>query len=160
MAVTNINISAATGINELRRMNSNVLNGNTATTAITWDALTQLSSTNDKDVYVATTGTYGAAVPISDHDGKYVLLVRNVGTVADKTVSIKAGNAPYFGAQNALTVTAAKATAAGSGTETVYVDTALCLDSAKYLQLSGERKGCFVVISDSADVQVALIKLP
>lgn len=138
--MTDIKISAGYGLNELNRMNSVSL--------ISWQPLIQLSQTDDADVYVATTGTHGLALPINEKDSKYVLLIRNVGT-SDKTVYIKAGDAEYYGAQNALTITATKATAH-----------AICLDSARYMQMSGPRKGCVVVLSNSTDVEVALIRLP
>lgn len=138
---TNIKISAGYGLNEINRMNSANL--------ISWQPLIQLNQTDDADVYVATTGTHGVALPINEKDSKYVLLIRNVGTSENKTVYIKAGDAEYYGAQNALTITATKATAH-----------AICLDSARYLQMSGKRKGCVVVLSSSTDVEVALIRLP
>lgn len=158
--MTDIKISAGYGLNELRRMNSVILNGNSTATAISWKPLIQLSQTDDADVYVATNGTHGLALPINEKDSKYVLLIRNVGTSADKTVYIKAGDAEYYGAQNALAITASKATAATESAETVYPIHAICLDSARYMQMSGKRKGCVVVLSNSADVEVALIRLP
>ena len=139
--MTDIKISAGYGLNEINRMNSVSL--------ISWKPLIQLSQTDDADVYVATTGTHGLALPINEKDSKYVLLIRNVGASENKTVYIKAGDAEYYGAQNALTITANKAAAH-----------AICLDSARYLQMSGKRKGCVVVLSNSADVEVALIRLP
>lgn len=160
MAITNINIDTTAGLNELRSMNSNKLNGGSGVT-LTYKALTLLDSTEDADVYIATTGTYGLAVPIPESDAKYVMLIRNVGTSADKTVLIKAGNATYYGAPGNLTVVAAKAVAAVDGvSETGYKPTAICLDSARYMQMTGARKGCIVVLGASADVEVALIKLP
>ncbi len=150
--MTDIKISAGNGLNELNRMNSVSL--------ISWQPLIQLNQTADADVYVATTGTHGLALPINEKDSKYVLLIRNVGTLENKTVYIKAGDAEYYGAQNALTITATKATAATGSSETVYPIHAICLDSARYLQMSGKRKGCVVVLSSSTDVEVALIRLP
>lgn len=150
--MTDIKISAGYGLNELNRMNSVSL--------ISWQPLIQLNQTADADVYVATTGTHGLALPINEKDSKYVLLIRNVGTSENKTVYIKAGDAEYYGAQNALTITATKATAATESAETVYPIHAICLDSARYLQMSGKRKGCVVVLSNSTDVEVALIRLP
>lgn len=150
--MTDIKISAGYGLNELNRMNSVSL--------ISWQPLIQLNQTADADVYVATTGTHGIALPINEKDSKYVLLIRNVGTSENKTVYIKAGDAEYYGAQNALTITATKATAATESAETVYPIHAICLDSARYMQMSGKRKGCVVVLSNSTDVEVALIRLP
>jgi hypothetical protein len=165
MAITNILATTTAGVNELRRMNSNLLNGSTSTTAITWAPLVQLDSTGDADIYIATTGTYGLAIPISEKDAKCVILIRNVGVSADKTVLVKAGNAPYYGALNNLSITATKAATATatSGTitkQTVYVETAICLDSARYLQMTGSRAGCIVILGASADVEVALVELP
>jgi len=150
--MTDIKISAGSGLNELNRMNSVSL--------ISWKPLILLNQNTDADVYVATSGTHGLALPINEKDSKYVLLIRNVGTSADRTVYIKAGDAEYYGAQNALTITANKATAADTGKETVYFIYAICLDSARYMQMSGPRKGCIVVLSKSTDVEVALIRLP
>lgn len=159
MAITNITASAAAGVNELRRMNSNLTNGS-STTAITFKAMVQLSSSNDAGIYIGTTGTYGLAFDAPEKDCKYVYIIRNVGTSAAQTVLIKAGNAEQYGATNNLSITAAKATAAGSGDETIYVDTAIQLDSAKYMQFGTEWNGQIVFLGASADVQIAQIRLP
>ena len=87
-------------------------------------------------------------------------IIRNVGTSADQTVLIKAGNAEQYGATNNLSITAKKATAAGSGDETIYVDTAIQLDSAKYMQFGNSWNGQIVFLGASADVQIAQIRLP
>lgn len=159
MAITNITANAAAGVNELRRMNSNLTNGS-STTAITFKAMVQLSQTNDAGVYIATTGTYGLAFDAPEKDCKYVYIIRNVGT-ADKTVLIKAGNAEQYGATTNISIKAAKATAAVAGTsETVYVDTAIQLDSAKYMQFGTSWAGQIVFLGASADVQIAQIRLP
>jgi hypothetical protein len=159
MAITNITANAIAGVNELRRMNSNLTNGST-TTAITFKAMVQLNQTNDAGIYIATTGTYGLAFDAPEKDCKYVYIIRNVGTSADKTVLVKAGNAKQYGATKNLSITAKKATAAGSGTQTTYVDTAIQLDSAKYMQFGNSWNGQIVFLGASADVQIAQIRLP
>ena len=159
MAITNITANAAAGVNELRRMNSNLTNGS-ANTAITFKAMVQLDATEDAGIYKGTTGTYGLAFNAPEKDCKYVYIIRNVGTSADKTVLVKAGNAEQYGATNNLSITAKKATAAGSGTQTTYVDTAIQLDSAKYMQFGTSWNGQVVFLGDSADVQIAQIRLP
>lgn len=160
MAITVIKADATAGLNEIRRMNSNKLNGASAT-AITFKAMVALDATADADIYVAQTKTYGLAVDYLEKDSKYVFVIRNVGAAADKTVLVKAGDYPAYGANADLSITAAKATAAVTGTsETVYVDTAICLDSAKYMQVNATRKGQIIFLSASADVQIAVIRLP
>lgn len=159
MAITNITADATAGVNELRRMNSNLTNGST-TTAITFKAMVQLDQTNDAGIYKASTGTYGLAFNAPEKDCKYVYIIRNVGTSADQTVLVKAGNAEQYGATNNLSITAKKATAAGSGAETTYVDTAIQLDSAKYMQFGTSWNGQIVFLGASADVQIAQIRLP
>lgn len=159
MAITNITANAAAGVNELRRMNSNLINGG-ANTAITFKAMVQLNQTNDAGIYIGTSGTYGLAFNAPEKDCKYVYIIRNVGTSNDKTVFVKAGNAKQYGATNNLSITAAKATAAGSGTQTTYVDTAIQLDSAKYMQFGNSWNGQIVFLGNSADVQIAQIRLP
>lgn len=159
MAITNITANATAGVNELRRMNSNLTNGST-TTAITFKAMVQLDATEDAGIYIATTGTHGLAFDAPEKDCKYVYIIRNVGTSADQTVLIKAGNAEQYGATNNLSITAKKATAAGSGDETKYVDTAIQLDSAKYMQFGTSWNGQIVFLGASADVQIAQIRLP
>lgn len=159
MAITNITANATAGVNELRRMNSNLTNGS-STTAITFKAMVQLNSTNDAGIYIATTGTYGLAFNAPEKDCKYVYIIRNVGTSKDKTVLVKAGNAEQYGATNNLSITAKKATAAGDGDETKYVDTAIQLDSAKYMQFGTSWNGQIVFLGASADVQIAQIRLP
>ena len=159
MAITNITADATAGVNELRRMNSNLTNGST-TTAITFKAMVQLDATEDAGIYIATTGTYGLAFNAPEKDCKYVYIIRNVGTSADQTVLIKAGNAEQYGATNNLSITAKKATAADSGAQTIYVDTAIQLDSAKYMQFGNSWNGQIVFLGSSADVQIAQIRLP
>lgn len=159
MAITNITANATAGVNELRRMNSNLTNGST-TTAITFKAMVQLDATEDAGIYIGTTGTHGLAFNAPEKDCKYVYIIRNVGTSADQTVLIKAGNAEQYGATNNLSITAAKATAAGSGVQTTYVDTAIQLDSAKYMQFGNSWNGQIVFLGASADVQIAQIRLP
>ena len=159
MAITNITADATAGVNEIRRMNSNLTNGST-TTALTFKAMVALNSENDAGIYIGTSGTYGLAFDAPEKDCKYAYIIRNVGTSADKTVLIKAGNAEQYGATNNLSITAAKATAAGEGEETVYVDTAIQLDSAKYMQFGTAWNGQVVFLSNSADVEIAQIRLP
>jgi|LSQX01.2.fsa_nt_gb hypothetical protein len=159
MAITNITADATAGVNELRRMNSNLTNGST-TTAITFKAMVQLDQTNDAGIFIATTGTHGLAFNAPEKDCKYVYIIRNVGTSKDQTVLIKAGNAEQYGATKNLSITAKKATAAGSGKETTYVDTAIQLDSAKYMQFGNSWNGQIVFLGASADVQIAQIRLP
>jgi hypothetical protein len=159
MAITNITANAIAGVNELRRMNSNLTNGST-TTAITFKAMVQLNSTDDAGIYIGTTGTYGLAFDAPEKDCKYVYIIRNVGTSADKTVLVKAGNAKQYGATKNLSITAKKATAAGGSAETAYVDTAIQLDSAKYMQFGNSWNGQIVFLGASADVQIAQIRLP
>lgn len=159
MAITDITANATAGVNELRRMNSNLTNGS-ANTAITFKAMVQLNQTNDEGIYIGTTGTYGLAFNAPEKDCKYVYIIRNVGTSENRTVLVKAGNAKQYGATNNLSITAAKATAAGSGTQTTYVDTAIQLDSAKYMQFGNSWNGQIVFLGNSADVQIAQIRLP
>lgn len=160
MAITNITANAAAGVNELRRMNSNLTNGS-ANTAITFKAMVQLNQTNDAGIFIATTGTHGLAFNAPEKDCKYVYIIRNVGTSNDRTVLVKAGNAKQYGATKNLSITAAKATAAVDGTsETEYVDTAIQLDSAKYMQFGNSWNGQIVFLGNSADVQIAQIRLP
>lgn len=159
MAITDITANATAGVNELRRMNSNLTNGS-ANTAITFKAMVQLNQTNDEGIYIGTTGTYGLAFDAPEKDCKYVYIIRNVGTSTDRTVLVKAGNAKQYGATNNLSITAAKATAAGSGAQTIYVDTAIQLDSAKYMQFGNSWNGQIVFLGASADVQIAQIRLP
>lgn len=159
MAITNITANAAAGVNELRRMNSNLINGS-ANTAITFKAMVQLDADEDAGIYIGTSGTYGLAFNAPEKDCKYVYIIRNVGTSADKTVLVKAGNAKQYGATNNLSITAEKATAADDGKETTYVDTAIQLDSAKYMQFGNSWNGQIVFLGASADVQIAQIRLP
>lgn len=159
MAITDITANAAAGVNELRRMNSNLTNGS-ANTAITFKAMVQLNQTNDAGIYIGTTGTYGLAFNAPEKDCKYVYIIRNVGTSNDRTVLVKAGNAKQYGATNNLSITAAKATAASGSAQTTYVDTAIQLDSAKYMQFGNSWNGQIVFLGNSADVQIAQIRLP
>lgn len=159
MAITDITANATAGVNELRRMNSNLTNGS-ANTAITFKAMVQLNQTNDAGIFIDTYGTHGLAFNAPEKDCKYVYIIRNVGTSNDRAVLVKAGNAKQYGATNNLSITAAKATAAGSGAQTIYVDTAIQLDSAKYMQFGNSWNGQIVFLGTSTDVQIAQIRLP
>lgn len=159
MAITDITANAAAGVNELRRMNSNLTNGS-ANTAITFKAMVQLNQTNDAGIFIGTYGTYGLAFNAPEKDCKYVYIIRNVGTSNDRTVLVKAGNAKQYGATNNLSITAEKATAASGSAQTTYVDTAIQLDSAKYMQFGNSWNGQIVFLGNSADVKIAQIRLP
>lgn len=126
-----------------------------ATKALTFSALVSLSQSDDDDVYTATTGTYGLAVDWRNHDSKIVLLIKNVGTSANASINILGGDDKVFGANKPLELTITKTTT-GSASPLV----AITLDSGKYIQMAGARKGHIVITGATADVEVAVVKLP
>lgn len=160
MAITNIVATTTAGVNELRRMNSNLTNGS-STTAITFAPLVALDATEDAGIYTVTTKAFGLAIPITDKDSKYCIIIRNTASAADANVYIKAGNAAEHGASADLKIVAAKSTAAVDNvSETVYVDTAIQLDSVRYMQMTGSWAGKIVILGAAVTVMVAVIKLP
>lgn len=169
MAITDVKITTTAGINELRSINSNYVNGSSSLAALTYKALAALDSTNDADIYTATTGTHGISIPVDGKDAKYVILLKNVGTSSNADVYVVKGDASYYGATANKALTLTKATGATATAEesvatitaeSEYVITAICLDSAKYMQTTGSRKGSIVICGATTDVEVAIIKLP
>lgn len=116
-------------------------------TTLAASTMAALSSTNDADIYVATTGVYGTAIPIEERDSKYVFLLENTDTSAAKKVYVKAGNNPYYKGLEDLEVTVAASSVV-----------ALCLDSAKYAQYEGERASEIVFVGADNKVKVTAIK--
>lgn len=138
MAITNIKKN----VNEL-------LYRNEASSAITFNALVALSSTNDADIYTATTKTYGVSFEAVDRDDKYVILVKNGGNAAAK-VYVKGSDNPMYGADIDLEINVPVGTIA------------LTVDSANYAQYKaeGHRKGEIILLGNAATIEVAVIKLP
>jgi hypothetical protein len=148
MAITDIKLTAVTSLTARNSMSA----------AITWDDLVALDATEDADIYVTTTGTYGLSVPVSERDSKIVLLLQNTGVSANAAIKVLAGNGTTKG--GAISLTLAKSTAAGETTPTVTPQYALTLESALYKHVSGSRKGYINIIGATSDVEVAVIRLP
>lgn len=131
-----------------------------------FNALASLDSTNDADVYVTSTGAYGVSFEIPDRDDKYLLLLKTRAT-SDKTVYVKKGDNPSWGAGADLEITvkrgntgtASTSTISSYGTEAI---TALTIDSAQYGMWKAEnpRKKQIVIVGADNTVSVCLIKLP
>lgn len=148
MAITDIKATAG----------ASVTSRNTLSSAITWDDLVALDQTADADIYVATTGTHGLSVPVSERDSKIVFLLQNTGVSANATVKVLAGNGTTKG--GAISLTLAKSTAAGETTPTVTPQYVLTLESAFYKNVTGDRKGYINIIGATTDVEVAVIRIP
>lgn len=94
----------------------------------------------------AISATDGAQVDMSGSDDRILILIQNAATSA-KTVTIKAGNGV------AGVVDLEKSIAASSYT-------LLRVDSARFKNLSGADKGNLLITGDSADIKVAVFRLP
>ena len=130
-----------------------------------FNALASLNETNDADVFVTSTGAYGVSFEIPDRDDKYVLLLKH-DQATDQTVYVKKGDNPSWGAAEDLEIVCKKGKAATAADSVVTMGTtsltALTIDSAQYgmWKADNPRKKQIVIVGASANVSVALIKLP
>lgn len=94
----------------------------------------------------AVDATSGAELTMAAGDDKYLILVQNAATSA-KSVTIKKGN----GLQGVADLTK-------SLEESSY--TALVIESGHFKNVSGDDKGKVIITGGSADIKVAVFKLP
>lgn len=154
MAITNINKDAY--VSKLTKYN-----GYEVSSDITFTALTALNSTNDADIYVATTGANGIEFTLDDRDDKYVLLLQNCAETA-ATVLIKKGDNPSYSAGADLSISLTAATGSTTKLADVLPIKAVNVDTAKYGTWDAKNprgKGKLVVVGSATTVKVALVKL-
>ena len=97
-------------------------------------------------LFAAVDATAGAEFEMSGRDDKMLILVQNAATSA-KDVTVKAGNG-IQGVNDLVASVAASST------------TAFVLDSGRYKIVSGADAGKVIVMGASADIKVAVFKLP
>lgn len=88
----------------------------------------------------------GAEFEMSERDDKYLILVHNTASAA-KDVKVKSGN----GLQGTGDITASLAASSY---------TFISLESGRFKNVSGADKGKVVITGGSADIKVAVFKLP
>lgn len=122
-----------------------------AATAITVQALTARNKFATAALKTAITAAVdasdGALVPFGERDDKYLILVENVHASAAKSVTIKAGDSFQAGGDLTLEIAAASYTF-------------IAIDSGRYLITTGTNKGKIHITGTSADIKVAVFKLP
>lgn len=122
-----------------------------AATAITVQALTARNKFATAALKTAITAAVdasdGALVPFGERDDKYLILVENVHASAAKSVTIKAGDSFQAGGDLTLEIAAASYTF-------------IAIDSGRYLITTGTNKGKIKITGTSADIKVAVFKLP
>lgn len=120
-------------------------------TAITVQALTkrnEFATTADfTGITAAVDATNGALVPFGERDDKYLILIQNVNTTTAKSVTIKGGDSFQAGGDLTLEIAKEKYTF-------------VAIDSGRFLNTTGTNKGKILITGTSADIQVAVFKLP
>ncbi len=96
---------------------------------------------------VAINATDGALVDYSNKEDARILLILENATAAENTVTIKAGDS--IQGISDLTVTLAS-----SETKVITVE------SGKYMNVSGQNRGCILITGNNANIKVAAIELP
>ena len=123
-----------------------VLRVNTGYSLVATAALGSLASTDA--YYKASTGTYGAKLPVEKKMTHYALLIENSDSSAAADVFLVANEHPFFEKED-LKISVAEST-------TVVVQ----FDTGRYVRLFGADKGHLIVRGAAATVKVALIELP
>lgn len=94
----------------------------------------------------AVNATDGAEFVMKERDDKYLILVQNAASAA-KTVTLKAGDGFQAGEDLVHSVPASSSSI-------------ISIDSGRYKKLSGEDKGKVIILGASADIKVAVFRLP
>lgn len=122
-----------------------------ARTVLTVNELTERNKFLDcgaiSSIAAAVDPTEGAEFAMKERDDKYLILVTNANGSASKSVTIKAGN----GLQGRVDLT--KSIDAGD----YHI---IAIDSGAYKNVSGTDKGKVVITGASADIKVAVFRLP
>lgn len=88
----------------------------------------------------------GAEFVMKERDDKYLILVQNAASAA-KTVTLKAGDGFQAGEDLVHSVPASSFSI-------------ISIDSGRYKKLSGVDKGKVIILGASADIKVAVFRLP
>jgi len=94
----------------------------------------------------AVDATDGAEFVMKERDDKYLIVVTNAASAA-KTVTLKAGDGFQAGEDLVHSVPASSFSI-------------ISIDSGRYKKLSGEDKGKVLIVGESADIKVAVFRLP
>lgn len=95
----------------------------------------------------AVDATDGAYYEHRERDDKYLIIAQNANTSAAKKLTIKKGN----GIQGVVD----KEVSIGAG-KTVFIN----IESGRFKNVSGDNKGRVILAGESADIKVAVVKLP
>lgn len=95
----------------------------------------------------AVDATDGAEFVMKERDDKYLILATNAHATDAKNVTIKAGNGFQAGGDLTFSVAAGKIAI-------------VSIDSGRYKNLTGTDKGKVVITGGSADIKVAVFRLP
>lgn len=127
-------------------------------TAEDFSAITSALATNG-----ATSATFGACFDMKDRDTKHLVIIQNTNASAAKVATIKAGNSIQGVTDIDISLAAGKYTAvvveSGRFKNVTENPTLRDLSSATEADKIGA-KGKVFITGDSADIKVAVIKLP
>lgn len=114
----------------------------------------ELDEVNVQSAEVATSAlttavdaTAGAYYEHKERDDKYLIIASNANTSAAKTLTIKKGNGIQGVADKVISIGAGK---------TVFIN----IESGRFKNVSGDNKGMVILMGESADIKVAVVKLP
>jgi len=105
------------------------------------------SEVTTANLTTAVDATDGAYYEHKERDDKYIIIAQNVHVSASKNLVIKKGNSIQGGADKTIAIAAGK---------TVFIT----LDSGRFKNVSGTDKGRVILTGSSADIQLAVVKLP
>ncbi len=113
-------------------------------------------ATNDK-----ATASFGAYFEMTERDDKYLVIVQNAHASAAKKVTLKAGNDKIFGSGNDLVLSEL----AAGDVNFIKIDSGRFKNVTNNATLSDlanieTTKDCVVIVGESADIKVAVIKMP
>ena len=96
----------------------------------------------------ATAAADGFSIPMQEQDAKTVLLFQNTDTAAAHSAVVKKGN----GIQGVVDL--------ATGDIAASAIVALTVDSGAFKNVTGENKGCAVVVPDDVKLKAAVVVLP
>lgn len=109
----------------------------------------------------ASSAKYGVYFEMTERDDKYLIIVKNANESTAKGVTIKAGGNKIFGSGNDLVL----ADLAAGHINMVKIDSGRykCTENVPELATLANissTKGCVIIEGESADIAVAVIKMP
>lgn len=95
----------------------------------------------------AVDATAGAYYEHRERDDKYLIIAQNANSSAAKKLTIKKGNGIQGVVDKVVSIAAGK---------TIFIN----IESGRFKNVSGDNKGKVILTGESADIKVAVVKLP